>query len=60
MLPGSTRQSTRNSMLLLVRLLGSKCAKDKLEEFSQVAAVLRVKVDAVLLVKGRSSFATLR
>ena len=37
MSPGSIRQSTRDSMLLLVRLLGFKCAEDKLEEFSRVA-----------------------
>ena len=53
MSPGSISASTKETMLLLMRLLGFACSEEKLEEFAEKATVLGVEVDCSLSSEGK-------
>ena len=53
MSPGSIAASTKETMLLLMRLLGFACSDEKLEEFAAKATVLGVEIDCSLSCEGK-------
>ena len=53
MSPGSLAASTKETMLLLMRLLGFACSDEKLEEFAAKATVLGVEVDCSRSSEGK-------